>query len=184
MIIPRPDQLQQQSGLTLEIHTSSHNEDLLAAAIRFGCPPWPQHDAYKLVDASTALVASPDYFQRYPINKRRDWQHQCLIHARRHSNDWQRVEQQQVFSRKPRKQLYFNSYDSAVQAAIHGLGILIATFPISTPELQSGRLQARSQQRYACEEGFYLVTKPNDHKAKHYQRLQHWLRDLFQQLST
>lgn len=183
VIIPRLADLKARTGLTLEIFTSSYQQDLqsnqLDAAIRFGTPPWPQHQHELIAEATTALVATTDYFARYPLQQPSDWAQQTLIHARRRTNDWQTLEDSLGYALNARGELLFDSYEAAMEAACAGLGVAIATFPMTNAELRSGRLQARTERRYPCAEAFYLVSKPNDHKARDYQALLKWLRAVF-----
>jgi LysR family glycine cleavage system transcriptional activator len=186
IIIPRLAELKRDTGLTLEIFSSSYHQDLQArhldAAIRFGSPPWPQHEATLLAAATTALVARPEVFARHPIRQRQDWQHHTLLHARRSVNDWQQLEQRLGYPLNAAGELFFDSYEAAIEAAAAGLGVAIASFPMSEQELRTGRLQARSQRRYPSAEGFYLVCKPNDYKQRDYALLRDWLLRLFASL--
>lgn len=186
IIIPRLADFMEHSGIPLEIHTSSRNQNLQAntldAAIRFGTPPWPEHHARVICDAQVAMVASPEYWRQHPLTCRQHWQHQTLIHARRVTNDWQRLEQSQGYTITARQQLMFDSYETAIEAAKAGLGIMLASFPTSNQELRSGVLQAHSEKRFSSGEHFYLITKPNDHKEKRYQQLFSWLSAVFAEL--
>lgn len=186
IIIPRLGQFIEHSGVPLDIHTSSRNQNLqtdtLDAAIRFGTPPWPEHDARLICEANHAMVASPAYWQQRPLNKREDWLQHTLIYARKTPDDWQRVEQAQGFPLNARQQLRFDSYESAIEAAKAGLGIMLASFPTSNQEVLCGELQPHSEKRFISNEHFYLVSKPNDHKEKRYQQLLQWLRDVFAEL--
>ena len=186
VVIPRLKSLEADTGIELEIHTSSRNQDLqiktLDAAIRFGEPPWPEHQFELISEASVAIVASPDYWRRHPLSTKQDWLDQTLIHARRSVNDWRRTEIFNAASVSPKNELVFDSYHSAIEAAKNGLGIMLASFPISNQEIRSGAVAALSEKRYPCEEGFYLVTKPNHTKDKQYQLLLAWLRKVFSDL--
>lgn len=139
IVIPRLKDFVETTGIQLELHTSSYNQNLLSntldAAIRFGTPPWPHHNAWLIADAQIALVATPDYFHKHPIKQPSDWKQHTLIHARRTVNDWQRLEHQLGYALQARQELVFDSYESAIQAARAGLGVMMASFPISNHEI-------------------------------------------------
>lgn len=186
IVIPRLAEFVEQTGIQLDIHTSSDYQDLQAntldAAIRFGTPPWPDHQARLLSEVEIAAVGSPGYLQQHPINNLRDWRRQTLIHTRRSINDWQRVEQVLGYPLNAKQHLWFDSYESAVQASKNGLGLMLASFPISEMDIRSGELQTLRDKRFASEEKFYLITKPNDQKEKRYQQLYNWLQQAFSEL--
>lgn len=170
--------------INLVVQTSMQLENLqdknLDAAIRFGIPPWAEHDVALITEATSGLVATQSYFERHPLKTAEDWQQQILIHSRSNVNDWLRVLHRIEY--KPQKELYFDSYDAGIRAAEEGLGIAIAVFPTSSRKLAQGKLITVANKLHPIEEAYYLVTKPNDHKQQSYQTLLSWLKDIFSKL--
>lgn len=186
IVIPRLHQFQERfPNLDLIVETGTQIEDLastaLDAAIRFGVPPWGDYQVEQIAPAKSSLVASRDYFDKHPINSLSDWEQQTLIHIRTHVNDWQRVMDSINFQFKPKKALYFDSYEAGIKAAEAGLGIAIGVFPISNQSISEGRLITLSDHYIPIKEAFYLVLKPNQAKLDSYQELAHWLREIFNQ---
>lgn len=185
VVIPRLAEFHEKyPDVNLVVQTSMQLENLqdknLDAAIRFGTPPWAEHDVALITPAHFGLVASKKYLALHPINTTDDWSKQTLIHSRTRVNDWQEFMDKYHF--KPAKELFFDSYDAGIRAAEEGLGITLAVFPISNNKVAQGSLTPLSQKQHPIEEAFYLVTKPNDHKQQSYQILLGWLKDIFQQL--
>ena len=169
--------------LNLVVESSAHVENLepgkLDAAIRFGVPPWGDNNVELISNVQTNLVASKAYFDKNPIKTRSDFQKQTLIHIRTQVNDWQRFMDNMKYQFKPKKELFFDSYDAAIRAAEEGLGIAIGVFPISNNKIRKGRLAVLSDQFFPIEEAFYLVTPINAYKRETYQILLSWLRYIF-----
>ena len=184
VVIPQLHGFQQQyPDLNLVVQTSMQIENLgsteVDAAIRFGVPPWEGYDVELICNVSSGLLATSSYFKKYPINTRKDWQQQTLIHIRSSMNDWERFMDSIGFHFKPQKELYFDSYDAGIRAAEEGLGIVIGVFPISNKKVSQGNLVGLSQKQVPIEEGFYLVTKSNTRKQGSYQILLNWLKVVF-----
>jgi LysR family glycine cleavage system transcriptional activator len=170
--------------LNLIVESSTHVESLepgkLDAAIRFGVPPWGDNNIDLISNVKTNLVAAKGYFDKNPIKTRSDFQKQTLIHIRTQVNDWQRFMDNMTYPFKPKKELFFDSYDAAIRAAEEGLGIAIGVFPISNNKIREGRLSLLTDQFFSVEEAFYLVTPPNAYKRESYQILLSWLIDIFE----
>jgi len=169
--------------VNLVVETSADIEKLepgkLDAAIRFGVPPWGDNNIELISNVQTNLVAAKDYFDKYPIKTISDFQKQTLIHTRTQVNDWQRFMDNTKYQFKPKKELFFDSYDAAIRAAEEGLGIAIGVFPISNNKIREGRLTTLSDQFFPIEEAFYLVTVPNIYKRESYRILLCWLKEIF-----
>ena len=169
--------------VNLVVETSADIEKLepgkLDAAIRFGVPPWGDNNIELISNVQTNLVAAKDYFDKYPIKTISDFQKQTLIHTRTQVNDWQRFMDNTKYQFKPKKELFFDSYDAAIRAAEEGLGIAIGVFPISNNKIREGRLTTLLDQFFPIEEAFYLVTVPNIYKRESYRILLCWLKEIF-----
>jgi len=184
VVIPQLHHFQERyPDLSLVVETSMHLENLesteLDAAIRFGVPPWGDHEVELITPAQSALVATKDYFDKHPTKTKSDWQHQTLIHIRSDVNDWQRFMNGIGFQFKPKKELFFDSYAAGIRAAEEGLGIAIGVFPITNTKITRGRLIPISNQYSPIEEAFYLVTKHNNNKQDSYRILLRWLKNIF-----
>jgi len=169
--------------VNLVVETSADIEKLepgkLDAAIRFGVPPWGDNNIELISNVQTNLVAAKDYFDKYPIKTISDFQKQTLIHTRTQVNDWQRFMDNTKYQFKPKKELFFDSYDAAIRAAEEGLGIAIGVFPISNNKIREGRLTTLLDQFFPIEEAFYLVTVLNIYKRESYRILLCWLKEIF-----
>ncbi|MEH6345254.1 MAG: LysR substrate-binding domain-containing protein [Bermanella sp.] len=185
VIIPRLAEFKEQyPDINLLLQTSIQLENLpdkeLDAAIRFGVPPWPEHDVALIAKAQSSLVASKEYLDSHPIKETKDWQQQTLIHSRTKVNDWQGLMDR--FNFTPKQELFFDSYDASIRAAEEGLGISVAVFPISNTALQQKKIIPLAHKPTQLDEAFYLVTKPNENKQAGYQALLKWLKQVFSDL--
>ena len=188
VVIPKLHEFHDQyPALNLIVQTSMQLEKLelqeLDAAIRFGVPPWGKNDVQLISSAYTSLMASQSYLDKHLIKQPIDWSQQTLIHSRSHVNDWQRFMNESQLTFKPKKELFFDSYDAGIRAAEEGLGITIGAFPISSIKIKEGKLVALAKNPIAMEEAFYFVTSPNLNKQKDYQIVLKWLKALFVSLS-
>jgi len=185
VVIPRLAEFKKQNpDINLVLQTSVQLENLqdkeLDAAIRFGVPPWPEHDVALIAKAQSNLVASKTYIAEHPIKETKDWQQQTLIHSRTQINDWQGLMDR--FNFTPKQELFFDSYDACIRAAEEGLGLVVGVFPISNKAVNKKRLITLARKHSPLEEAFYLVTKPNDNKQESYQALLKWLKQVFADL--
>ena len=185
IVIPRLGEFKKQHpDINLILQTSVQLENLqdkeLDAAIRFGVPPWPEHDVALIAKAQSNLVASKTYIAEHPIKETKDWQQQTLIHSRTQINDWQGLMDR--FNFTPKQELFFDSYDACIRAAEEGLGLAVGVFPISNKAIQTNKLITLAHKHSPLEEAFYLVTKPNDNKQESYQALLKWLKQVFADL--
>lgn len=173
LVIPRLADFQQQHPqIKLIINTDMDQVDLIEgnidAAIRFGIPPWQGLHGEKICDATSALVATEEYFAQHPIQTKDDWQNQTLIHCRTNKNDWQTLMKLMQHSFKPKAELHFDCYESGMQAAESGLGLAMAIFPITQQKVNAGKLKMMTTKTYPSEEGFYWVCReenPSQHSA-------------------
>ena len=185
VVIPRLAEFKKQNpDINLVLQTSVQLENLqdkeLDAAIRFGVPPWPEHDVALIAKAQSNLVASKTYIAEHPIKETKDWQQQTLIHSRTQINDWQGLMDR--FNFTPKQELFFDSYDACIRAAEEGLGLVVGVFPISNKAVDKKKLITLARKHSPLEEAFYLVTKPNDNKQESYQALLKWLKQVFSEL--
>jgi len=126
----------------------------LDAAIRFGIPPWGGEVVELIAKAHSNLVASAEYLHKQPLKKEADWQNQTLIHIRTNVNDWQRFKNHAQLQFKPKRELFFDSYDAGIRAAEEGLGIAIGVFPLSNMKITSGQLSVLSDRYSSIEDSF------------------------------
>ncbi len=172
----------QHPNIKLIIETNTQLEDIQAGeldgAIRFGIPPWGRLQTDLITSVRSGLVASEGYLRDSPLQKKEDWKNQTLIHSRSQVNDWQRYMQDMGYLFEPKAELFFDSYDAAIRAAEEGLGVVLATFPVSQHKLKSGALSLIFNRSGPLKEGLYLVTKNNESKQESYQCLLSWLRGI------
>ncbi|OUR85271.1 hypothetical protein A9Q77_00850 [Marinomonas sp. 42_23_T18] len=162
-----------ENYMALEIHG-------LDAAIRFTSKP--DASAHLISPAYLVLACSPDYYNKNGIQHKINWQAQSLIHCRpEHDDWWHYLHSQTNLSQVEYEAIekhHFDSYDAGIQAAKAGLGITLATLPLSKHELESGELIALPDIKIKLNESFYLITRHQPEKQNQYDVLLDWIKGL------
>lgn len=188
VLIPALPSFQQKyPQIELRLETCEEFVDLdasaLCGAIRIGTGNWPNLNCIKLCDLRASAVASPSLLEKYSFSSAEDIQKIPLIHSRTYVDDWQRASKETGIDFSKNKQLYFDNLLAAMAAAERGMGVALASFPISNALVQSGRLVPLLETA-EVEEACYFVYPPGLEDDNNLQKLISWLVEVFEDLSN
>lgn len=135
---------------------SANDVDL---AVRFGRGGWPGLDITKLIPADDILVCSPEMLRGgAPLNVPQDVANFTRLHVDSRSDTWRMwLLAAGVEGVDPDDGPKFQNLPVAIEAAINGLGLLIADAPFVTRDLDSGRLISPFDIEVHLEGAYYLV---------------------------
>lgn len=139
------DFLAAHPGLQIEIDASSRSVDLgegsFDVALRFGRPPWPQCEARLLLAERVMALASPGYVARFgPRRSLADLSRAALVDSLPFAwESWRRAVAAPPLAAGPARP-HFGDNWAAVDAAAHGLGVVLANRLTSSAARREGRL--------------------------------------------
>jgi LysR family glycine cleavage system transcriptional activator len=119
-------------------------QDGIDAAIRIGSATWPSHiEAHPFLEERVGPVCSPDLLKRKPLARPADLRQHTLLHTDSRLDAWplwiERTGAKGLTSGKgPR----FEHYYFLLEAAVGGLGVALAPYPLVAEDLRLGRLVA------------------------------------------
>ncbi|MCE4538653.1 LysR substrate-binding domain-containing protein [Pelomonas sp. P7] len=139
------DFLAAHPGLQIEIDASTRSIDLgeggFDVALRFGRPPWPQCEARLLLAERVMALASPGYAARFgPRRSLADLSRAALVDSRPFGWEaWRRAVDGPPLGAGAARP-HFGDNWAAVDAAGHGLGVVLANRLTSSAARRDGRL--------------------------------------------
>lgn len=157
--------------IEVRLSTSSDRIDFadtdFDAAIRFGFGKWEGLQAVHLLREELLPVCSPALLKdNPPLREPRDLVHFTLLHDLHRPDVWRVwLTAVGVTDIDPTQGIKFDTTNLAVQAAIHGLGIIPISKALVTAELAAGTLIAPIDIPLPIKNGYYLVY-PNE-RADH-----------------
>ena len=129
-------------------------------------------------------VASPDYLERHDLlgkDDRATLESAVLLDHERKQPDWTDwhvwLAETGLSAIKVRSAQTFNSYALAIDAAIDGHGIALASLPLLNDLLDGGVLCPATTTRLVCREGFFLGRRTNRNLSESAELLYDWLLD-------
>ncbi len=133
-------------------------------AIRYAVAPGEAQLVHRLFDDETLAVCSPALAEGPPpLRSLADLEAVTLIHLEWmspsfHWFDWQVwLASAGAAAVQPRRELRFNDYPLAIQAAIAGQGVVLGSWPIVRDAVESGLLVSPFRERVRLEVGYDLV---------------------------
>jgi LysR family glycine cleavage system transcriptional activator len=162
-LIPRLPRFQARATRA-EVHLSSSSRPVEASlafdvAIRRGPERWPGLVATRFLDERATPVCAPALLARRPLKRVKDLAAQTLLHADARADAWPTWLRAHGAARlEPAKNLRFDHFYLALQAAIEGLGVAIGPLPIVDDELSSGRLVAPFPERMVVARSYFALT--------------------------
>ena len=164
------------------------NSGQIDVAIRYGVET-PDAEVHRLFDDEIFPVCSPAFLAGSgPLETLADLAHVPLIHWDVTPIPWAR-ETRRWFTWESwmahagvspcdtSKGLYFSEYGQAVQAAIAGQGVLLASWPILRDTLDSGLLVAPFAERVSTDIGFEIATTRTAAKRAEVVAFVDWVRE-------
>ena len=189
MLIPSLPAFQQNNPqVDLRIETCEDivdfNSDWIYGAVRIGQGDWPNLKCIKLCDLNVSLVASPEFIKAMRIESPEDFNKLTLIHSRTHIDDWQRFSNITGIDTSKNKQVYLDSYLSAIAAVESGAGVAIGMMPLLQRALKEGRLAELVNQNQPIKEAVYFAYPAKAEDEKYFELIKDWLIEQFKTLTN
>lgn len=146
VLIPHLNEFFERSGyVDLEIDTSSRvldlDDDRFDLALRFGTGNWPGYATELLVEEQVIALASPKYAAKFGRKRSiADLTKAALIHSKPFSWSFWFKSLGYPLPTSTTKGLVFVDVAAAVDAAAHGLGVVLANRGASAPARRNGNL--------------------------------------------
>lgn len=118
--------------------------DGIDAAIRVGVPPWPDGvEAHAFMEEQVGPVCSPSLLERKRLQRPSDLRHHILLQTDSRPDAWPHwIELAGAKGIDPANGLRFEHYYFLLEAAVSGLGVALAPYPLIAEDLKLGRLVA------------------------------------------
>ena len=170
------------SDTRLELLTVADPGKRVDAIIRYGNGKFPSCKSVKLTDVTLVPVASPELIGRFGADDLLR-NGPCIV-VTGPFNAWEVwAAGANVEFVKNRSALNFDSYDTALQAAEHGLGVALGIRPFIDEWLKEGRLHIVKDHCVDAGQSSYLVTPRHDNLRPELALCTSWLSNLFAQSS-
>ncbi|MGC6406182.1 transcriptional regulator GcvA [Bisgaard Taxon 45] len=126
-------------------------------AIYYGQGNWDNLQVEKLVEENLLILASPKLLAHNPIHHKEDLKHHTLIHIHTRDN-WQNMANfLQLEDLNIQQGSLFSHTFMALQAAIHGQGLVLANRLLAQQEIDNGHLQIVLPTNLHDPKSFYVV---------------------------
>src|SRR6202012_1774112 len=175
-----------ESHPDIEIHVATHvgregqRDATVDCFIHVGENDWPELDGELLFKEQLGVACSPSIQSRaeQAIRSPKDVLKNRILRADERPDDWS-IWLHATGVRMPRGQrtLAFQSHNLAIQAAIQGLGVILADPTEIAEELQAGRLLQPLDSRLAiATRGHYFYSVAESENAPSVLKVREWLR--------
>lgn len=181
IIIPQMGAFQEaHPDIDIRIETGNHVADLryddIDLAIRVGAGEWPNVVATKITDIEIAAVGSKSFIEKYQLNQLTDVEKAPLIDITMMDDIWGSWAHKLNLTHLPLKRsITFSDYDSSIRAAIQGLGLALAMFPMEKINENNGLLIKAFNENLTYPESVYAVYRAEDEKRHDIQCFLGWL---------
>lgn len=142
-----------------------HDEGLLSkdidVAIYYGQGNWENLQVEKLVEANLLILASPELLKKSPVHFKQDLQHHTLIHTHTRDNWQSMADLLKLENVNIQQGPLFSHTFMALQAAIHGQGLVLANRILAQQEIDNGNLQVVLPTELRDPKSFYVVNHLN-----------------------
>lgn len=168
-LIPRlPGFLQGNGGVELSLVTSNlplqRIADTYDVAVRRGPEHWPGHVSTPFLAESETLACSPALLARRPLATPADLAGHVMLDAETRPGAWERwLALAGIPNLAPAGHQRFDHYYVALQAAVDGLGVVLAPRVLIADDLASGRLVLPLPDLAVPTRGYYVAVP--DHAA-------------------
>lgn len=165
----------------VQITTSHANADFDREDVDIGIYSWsepPSGPGYRRVLSETLLpVCAPSLLGRSaPLRRPADLENHVLLCSLNRPSDWPTwVAAAGVDHIDGNRGLKFENAALAYQAAIDGLGVMIAQWAFIEDDLATGRLVAPFELRAPTKRAYFLATHPHREKATRLQAFEQWI---------
>lgn len=182
IIIPQMGAFQAaHPDIDIRIETGNQVADLryddIDLAIRIGAGEWPNVIATKITDIEVAAVASKVFVKKHKITKLDDVYRVPLIDITMMDDIWKQwastLELEKLTSKRS---ITFSDYDSSISAAIQGLGLALAMFPMEKIQEEHGLLVRVFNENISYPNSVYAVYRAEDENRHDIQCFLNWLK--------
>ncbi len=179
-LVPRLSDFNQcYPGLEVRIKSTEQDEGLLTndtdVAIYYGHGNWDNLQAERLSTDNLLILASPRLLADKPVNKKEDLLNHTLIHVYTRDN-WQMMAiALGVDNLNIQHGPLFSHTFMALQAAVHGQGIVLANSILAQQEMDKGNLQVVLPMELHDPKSFYVVSDANRIKDPNIIAFREWI---------
>ncbi|OOF58731.1 transcriptional regulator GcvA [Rodentibacter myodis] len=144
-------------------------------AIYYGKGNWQNLQVDRLGKESLLILASPELLAKNPIHRKEDLKHHTLIHTHTRDN-WRAMADYLALEELNIQQgpLFSHTF-MALQAAIHGQGIVLANRLLALQEIEQGVLQVVLETDFPDPKSFYVVNHLDRLDDVQIQAFRHWI---------
>jgi LysR family transcriptional regulator, glycine cleavage system transcriptional activator len=135
--------------------------------------------SHKLFSQTFVPACSPLLLIRNPINGFRDLNQHTLIEHEARRDGWQRWAERLGMQLRPRKVVRFDTMETAVQAAEHGVGIALVSARLGNHRFAQGSLVKLFDAELETGECYYLLLRHEDAERADIRALTQWMLDQF-----
>lgn len=181
IIIPQMGAFQNaHPDIDIRIETGNHIADLryddIDLAIRVGSGDWPNVVSTKITDIEIAAVGSKSFIEKHQLKQFEDVKKVPLIDITMMDDIWGNWANKLNLDHTPYKRtITFSDYDSSIRAAIQGLGLALAMFPIEKINEDNGLLIKPFNENLTYPKSVYAVYRVEDEKRHDIQCFLNWL---------
>ena len=180
-LVPRlPDFAEAHPTIELRIQTDpggAKDRKGQTVEIRYGSGDWPNKHVEPLSQETFFPVCSP-WLVRGARLELTELISLRLLHVTGVREDWDRwFEAAEIIHPDAKRGLYFDSFMTAVEAAVAGLGVVLARSSLIQKHLQTGQLVAPVDLAVPVTERFHLVTLRSDSRDPVVTAFREWVLD-------
>lgn len=184
-LVPRlPDLRRDLPGLDINLLSSDEDDACLAGdfdlVILRGEGRWTGFDAELLLEEEIFPVCSPGYAEMLGLVQLADLERCTLIEVASHHTEWMNwrawLAEFGMLKAAGAKQMTFNNYALAVQAARDGLGVALGWRHLVDAYLESGALIRPMTPSVSTGSGYYMLTGRSLARSEEVEVLRDWLR--------
>ncbi|MBN6710511.1 transcriptional regulator GcvA [Haemophilus haemoglobinophilus] len=179
-LVPKLSEFNQQYP-DIEVRLKGEDQDEVTLnneidiAIYYGKGNWDGLQAEKLADANLLLLASPKLLQQQPVTQEKDLLAHTLIHIHTRDN-WRNMAQLlKVEDLDIQHGPLFSHTFMALQAAVHGQGIVLANKILAQHEIDNGNLQVVLDESLPDPKSFYVVNHLNRSNNEQINLFRQWI---------
>lgn len=144
-------------------------------AIYYGLGNWQNLQADRLAEEELLILAAPSLLADKPIHSKADLEQHTLIHIHTHDN-WQTMANYLALDELNIQQgpLFSHTF-MALQAAIHGQGIVLANRLLASQEIENGTLKVVLETHLPDPKSFYVVNQLDRLDDSKIQAFRRWI---------
>ncbi|QIM68296.1 transcriptional regulator GcvA [Basfia succiniciproducens] len=179
-LVPRLNRFNQlYPNIEVCIKSAEQDEGILGndidVAIYYGYGNWDNLKTEKLSEDNLLILASPKLLANNPVNSKDDLKHHTLIHVHTRDN-WQNMATELGISDlNIHIGPLFSHTFMALQAAVHGQGIVLANSILAQQEIDNGNLQVVLPYELKDPKSFYVVSDTNRTNDQNISAFRQWI---------